>query len=71
MSQILSIEGKVIEILEEKGKVIATISYSPGFITVPIKTALEIRLNDLLKIDGKFRVENISFNFNEESINRY
>lgn len=58
--------GKVVAILEQKKRIVAKVSYSSGFITIPIESTPEIRLNDLLEIDGKFIVDNISFDLNED-----
>jgi len=64
----ISMRGKVVAILEQKRKIVAKVSYSPGFITIPLESAPEVRLNDLLEIDGKFIVDNISFDLNEDDI---
>lgn len=64
----ISIRGKVVAILEQKKRIVAKVSYSPGFITIPLDSAPEFRLNDLLEIDGKFVVDNISFDLNEDDI---
>jgi len=59
VTQAFTIKGKVVRILEEKGKITATISYESGLITVPVKTDENVHLNDKLKIDGNFKIEKI------------
>ena len=66
MKKTLSIRGNVFELLEEGGKIIAKVSYSPGIISVPINESLEIHLNDEIIIKGNFEPSNISLAVSED-----
>ena len=63
----LTLFGQVIEIQENKGVIIAKIACSPGLVTIPVITNPEIHLNDLIKIEGKIIIDNISFDLNEDN----